>query len=66
MIRKEAWPFYRPISGVLLCWELEELKGPNGVHLLAVLRQVAGPSEGLAAGGAGDGEFPGVCALVSR
>jgi hypothetical protein len=27
---KEAWPFYRTISGVRLCWELEELKGPKG------------------------------------
>ena len=27
MIRKEAWSFYRTISGVLLCWELEEPKG---------------------------------------
>ena len=26
MIRKEAWSFYRTISGVPLCWELEELK----------------------------------------
>ena len=25
-IRKEAWPFYRTISGVRLCWELEEPK----------------------------------------
>ena len=31
MIRKEAWPFYRTISGVRLCWELEEPKGPKGV-----------------------------------
>ena len=30
MIRKEAWPFYRTISGVRLCWELEEPKGPKG------------------------------------
>ena len=27
--RKEAWPFYRTISGVRLCWELEEPKGPK-------------------------------------
>ena len=26
---KEAWPFYRTISGVRLCWELEEPKGPQ-------------------------------------
>ena len=25
-----AWPFYRTISGVLLCWELEEPTGPKG------------------------------------
>jgi len=30
VIRKEAWSFYRTISGVRLCWELEEPKGPNG------------------------------------
>ena len=30
MIRKEAWPFYRTISGVRLGWELEEPKGPTG------------------------------------
>ena len=28
-IRKEAWSFYRTISGVRLCWELEEPKGPK-------------------------------------
>ena len=27
---KEAWPFYKAISGVRLCWELEEPKGPQG------------------------------------
>ena len=31
MIRKEAWPFYRTISGVRLCWELEKPQGPKGV-----------------------------------
>ena len=31
VIRKEAWPFYRTISGVRLCWELEEPKGPKGL-----------------------------------
>ena len=30
VIRKEAWPFYRTIPGVRLCWELEEPKGPKG------------------------------------
>jgi len=25
----EAWPFYRTIPGVRLCWELEEPKGPK-------------------------------------
>ena len=30
VIRKEAWSFYRTISGVRLCWELEEPKGPQG------------------------------------
>ena len=30
VIRKEAWSFYRTISGVRLCWELEEPGGPKG------------------------------------
>ena len=30
VIRKDAWSFYRTISGVRLCWELEEPKGPKG------------------------------------
>jgi hypothetical protein len=30
VIRKEAWPSYRTSSGVRLCWELEEPKGPKG------------------------------------
>ena len=29
VIRKEAWSFYRTISGVRLCWELEEPQGPK-------------------------------------
>jgi len=34
VIRKDAWPFYRTISGVRLCWELEEPEGPEGcAHL---------------------------------
>ena len=32
MIRKEAWPLYRTISGVRLCWELEEPKEPKGLR----------------------------------
>ena len=28
VIRKEAWPFCRTISGVRPCWELEEPEGP--------------------------------------
>ena len=32
--RKEAWPFYRTISGVHLCWELGEPKGPKGSRAL--------------------------------
>ena len=31
VIRKEAWSFYRTSSGVRLCWELEEPKGPEGI-----------------------------------
>ena len=30
VILKEAWPFYRTILGVRLCWELEEDKEPKG------------------------------------
>jgi hypothetical protein len=30
VIRKEAWSFYRTISGVRLYWELEEPKVPEG------------------------------------
>ena len=30
VIRKEAWSFYRTISGVRVCWEPEEPKGPEG------------------------------------
>ena len=29
----EAWPFYRTSSGVRLCWELEEPKGPKGRYI---------------------------------
>ncbi len=32
--RKEAWPFYRTISGVCLCWVLEQLQGPKGLTKL--------------------------------
>ena len=35
VIRKEAWPFYRTICGVSLCWELEEPKGPKGLKDVA-------------------------------
>ena len=34
MIRKKAWPFYGTSSGVRLCWELDESKGPKGRDLL--------------------------------
>ena len=30
VIRKETWPFYGTISGVRLCWELEQPNGPEG------------------------------------
>ena len=36
-IRKEAWPFYRTSSGVRLCWELEEPKGPKGMGRMAAV-----------------------------
>ena len=32
VIRKKAWPSYRTSSGALLCWELEEPKGPKGLE----------------------------------
>ena len=34
VIRKEAWLFCRTSSGVRLCWELEEPKGPQGLNPL--------------------------------
>jgi len=40
VIRKEAWPFYRTISAVRLCWELEEPKGPKGAHGASFHRNV--------------------------
>jgi hypothetical protein len=38
VIRKEAWSFYRTISGVRLCLELEEPKGPK-ISLQSFLRE---------------------------
>ena len=40
VIKNEAWSFYRTISGVRLCWELEEPYGPKGraTHSEVVLR----------------------------
>ena len=32
VIRKEAWSFYRTISGVRLRWDLEEPEGPKNVR----------------------------------
>ena len=29
VIRNDAWSFYKTISGVRLCWELEEPEGPK-------------------------------------
>ena len=43
MFRKEAWPFYRTIFGVRLCWELEEPKIPKKITskgLRSFLRKV--------------------------
>ena len=31
VVRKEAWSLYRASSGVRLCWELEEPKGPKAL-----------------------------------
>ena len=46
VIRKEAWPFYRTSSGVHLCWQLEEPKGPKRKGGLgrAVWREPGSPS----------------------
>ena len=35
VIRKEAWSFYRRNSGIRLCWELEDPKGPAGLCIIA-------------------------------
>ena len=44
MIRKEAWTFYRTISGIRLCWVLEEPKGPKGLLVpVRVLEPAAHP-----------------------
>ena len=42
MIRKEAWSFYRTISGVRLGWELEEPEEPTGLARTAP--SMLGPS----------------------
>ena len=44
VIRKEAWPFYRTSSGVRICWELEESKGPEGDNSGGVILQYYGRS----------------------
>ena len=41
MIRKEAWPFHRTRSGVRLCWELEEPKGPKIDVAVTITRRAA-------------------------
>ena len=45
VIRKEAWPFYRTISGVRLCWELQEPKGPKWGKPIARYLPRSGPTE---------------------
>ena len=42
VIRKEAWSFYRTSSGVRLCWELEEPKGPKGILQRRSVEEAAG------------------------
>ena len=49
-IRKEAWSFYRTISGARLCWELEEPKGPTGVPHLQEKAPPKDPTVGLCLG----------------
>jgi len=57
--RQEAWPFYRTISGVRLCWELEEPKGPKGPKGFTAIREEAGLFCGsfLRKGGVFNGTF---------
>ena len=49
MIRTKAWSFYRTSSGVRLCWELEDPKGPQGPLALKslLLRMPRRGKEGL-------------------
>ena len=41
VIRKEAWSFYRSISGVRLCWELEEPGTRGGLEAGSSVRPEA-------------------------
>jgi len=47
VVRKEAWPFYRTISGVCLCWELEEPTGSKGAKAPDVVPRRALATLGL-------------------
>ena len=61
VIRKEAWPFYRKISGVRLYWVLAEPKGPNGPircephHMAAKVGSLPKPDRRMTAGGRNPG-----------
>ena len=39
VIRKEAWSFYKIISGARLCWELEEPRRPEGTGWGNLIRE---------------------------
>jgi hypothetical protein len=52
VIRKEAWSFHTTISGVHLCWELEEPKGPRMGSLSGTARRP--PQRHDHAGGRGE------------
>ena len=67
-VRKEAWPGYRTISGVRLCWELEEPKGPKECRGQVIDLQVLKSCEsGVRAGGSGvEGRVQGVECRMCR
>jgi hypothetical protein len=50
VIRKEAWPFYRTISDVRRCWQLEKSKGPRQECAPGSTSDPPVPLRGLAGG----------------
>ena len=47
MIQKEAWSFYRTISGVRLYWVLEKPKGSKGLNAHRLARLYPGSGGGI-------------------